>query len=103
MSDDAEALEHAGRLADRVARRRGYTSADTEVESEEGRAPLHLGLHADVGDLSTGLSIAVRVQARGLRWQRRAEVWAVLLGLGVAAAVGAATVAVLAALMVLLQ
>lgn len=71
---DADALDHARRLAAPRWQPRGASQAPTELYTDDDREPEHVGLRSHVERLREGLSISVEVQIRGLAWQSRAGV-----------------------------
>lgn len=95
MSTD-DALAHARRLVAPVQRRRGASLATTELFSDDGREPEHLGLRSEVERLREGLSVTIEVQVRGEAWRQRAELAGALLAVGTGAALGLAVAAFVA-------
>lgn len=75
MSDgrEFESLQHARRLAAPSRNPRDSQLPATELYSDEGRAPMHVGLASKVEQLREGLSVTIEVQLRTEHWRRLAS------------------------------
>jgi hypothetical protein len=91
MATEDDALEHARRLAAApVLRGHGPSQQATELYSDEGRVPEHVGLRTTVGRQGQALALTIEVTARGREWQVWAERALALLAIGTGASFGLA-------------